>query len=95
MTNECNQYTPKFKLEAISLVVNHHLKVTDVATSVGIAESTLQKLLSQHRQKLNDQAATICNALTDDDGYKEALLRPDKRREASALLAFNSLNGYR
>ncbi len=53
MTNKRNQYTREFKLEAISLVVDHKRKIPDVADSLGIDKSTLQKWLSQYRQEVN------------------------------------------
>ena len=51
MTNNRNQYTREFKLEAISLVTEHKRKIPDVASSLGIGKSTLQKWLSQYRQE--------------------------------------------
>ena len=43
MTNKRNQYTREFKLEAISLVVDHKRKIPDVADSLRIGKSFLQK----------------------------------------------------
>ena len=43
MTNNRNQHTREFKLEAISLVINQQRKIPDVAESLGIGKSTLQK----------------------------------------------------
>ena len=103
MTNECNQYTPKFKLEAISLVVDHKRKISDVASSLGIGKSTLQKWLSQYRQEINGEAPKVGNPLTDEQRELQELRKQVKRltmerdilKKASALLALDSLNGYR
>ena len=46
MTNKRNRYTQEFKLEAISLVINHKRKITDVANLLGIGKSTLEKWLT-------------------------------------------------
>ena len=51
MTNNRNQYTREFKLEAISLVTDHNRTIPDVASSLGIGKSTLQKGLSQYLKK--------------------------------------------
>lgn len=66
MTNKRNQYTREFKLEAISLVTDNKRTIPDVAISLGIGKSTLQKWLSQYRQETNGQAPKVGNALTDD-----------------------------
>ena len=66
MTNKRNQYTREFKLEAISLVVEHKRKIPDVASSLGVGKSTLQKWLTQYRQEINGEAPKVGNALTDD-----------------------------
>ena len=66
MTNKRNQYTREFKLEAISLVVDDKRKIPDVASSLGIGKSTLQKWLSQYRQEMNGLPPTTGNALTDE-----------------------------
>ena len=42
MTNKRDQYIQEFKLEAISLVVDHQRKILDVANSLGIGRSTVQ-----------------------------------------------------
>ena len=41
MTNKRNQYIQEFKLEAISLVVDHQRKILDVVNSLGIGRSTV------------------------------------------------------
>ncbi len=37
MTTKCQEYTREFKLEAISLVIDHKRKVAEVAESLGLA----------------------------------------------------------
>lgn len=103
MTNKRNQYTREFKLEAISLVIDHKRKIPDVAISLGIGKSTLQKWLSQYRQEINGQASTTGNALTDEQRELQELRKQVKRltmerdilKKASALLALDSLSDYR
>lgn len=41
MTNKRREYTREFKLEAISLVIDHKRKIAEVAESLGIGVSTL------------------------------------------------------
>ena len=102
MTNKRNQYTREFKLEAISLVVDHKRKIPDVASSLGISKSTLQKWLSQYRQEIEGQAPKSSNALTDEQRDLQELrkqvkgltMERDILKKASALLALQSLNGY-
>ena len=103
MTTKRNQYTREFKLEAISLVVDHKRKIPDVANSLGIGKSTLQKWLTQYRQEINGEAPKVGNALTDEKRELQELRKQVKRltmereilKKASALLALDSLNGYR
>ena len=47
MTNKRYQYTREFKLEAISLVVEHKRKIPHVASSLGVGQSTVQNWLIQ------------------------------------------------
>ena len=103
MTNKRNQYTRQFKLEAISLVTDHKRKISDVADSLGIGKSTLQKWLTQYRQEINGEAPKVGNALTDEQRELQELRKQVKRltmerdilKKASPLLALDSLNGHR
>ena len=103
MTTRRNQYTQEFKLEAISLVVEHKRKIPDVASSLGTGKSTLQKWLSQYRQEVISQAPKAGNALTDEQRELQELRKENKRlrmerdilKKASALLALDSLKDYR
>ena len=79
MTNKRNQYTREFKLEAISLVVEHKRKIHDVASSLGVGKSTLQKWLSQYRQEINGEAPKVGNALTDEQRELQELHKQVKR----------------
>lgn len=103
MANKCNQYTRKFKLEAISLAVEHKRKIPDVADPLEIGKSTLQKWLSHYCQEMNGQAPKTGNALTDEQRELQELRKQVKRltmkrdilKKTSVLLALDSLNGYR
>ncbi|WP_352338426.1 transposase [Psychrobacter sp. 16-MNA-CIBAN-0192] len=79
MTTKRNQYTREFKLEAISLVTDHKRKIPDVAISLGIGKSTLQKWLSQYRQEMTDQAPKVGNALTDEQRKLQELRKQVRR----------------
>ncbi|WP_288998545.1 transposase [uncultured Psychrobacter sp.] len=87
----------------MSLVVDHKRKIPDVVDSLGIGKSTLQKWLSQYRQEMSGQAPKVGNALTDEQRELQELREQVKRltmerdilKKASALLALDSLNGYR
>ena len=71
--------------------------------SLGIGKSTLQKWLTQYRQEVSGQAPKVGNALTNEQRELQELRKQVKRltiegdilKKASALLALDSLNGYR
>ncbi|WP_201587158.1 transposase [Psychrobacter sp. HII-4] len=48
MTTKRQKYTREFKLEAISLVVEHKRKVAEVTQSLGIGTSTLDNRLTRY-----------------------------------------------
>ena len=79
MTSKRREYTREFKLEAISLVVDHKRKIPDVASSLGIGKSTLQKWQSQYRQEMSGQAPKVGNALTDEQRELQELRKQVKR----------------
>ena len=79
MTTKRNQYTWEFKLEAISLVVDHNRTIPDVADSLGIGRSTLQKWLNQYRKEMSGQAPKVGNALTDKQRELQELRKQVKR----------------
>ncbi len=103
MTNKRNQYTREFKLEAISLVIDHKRKIPDVAHSLGIGKSTLDNWLRKYRKEKQGSAPTEGLALTDDQRRIQDLEREirqlkvekDILKKASALLALDNLNVYR
>ncbi|OXL18938.1 hypothetical protein CAN34_11785 [Psychrobacter sp. DAB_AL32B] len=87
----------------MSLVADHQCKIPNVASSLGIGKSTLQKWLIQYRQELNGQAPKAGNSLTDEQRELQELRKQVKRltmerdilKKASSLLALDSLNDYR
>ena len=79
MTTKRNQYTWEFKLEAISLVVDHNRTIPNVADSLGIGKSTLQKWLSQYRQEINGEAPKVGNVLTDEQRELQELRKQVER----------------
>lgn len=58
-----NKYPPEFRREAVQLVLTSGRKVSDVARSLGITDTTLHNWLRKHRE----QAARAAdpNALTE------------------------------
>ena len=69
----------KFKFEAISLVVDHNRTIPNVADSLGIGRSTLQKWLNQYRKEMSGQAPKVGNALTDKQRELQELRKQVKR----------------
>ena len=53
MTTKRQKYTREFKLEAISLVVEHKRKAAEVAQSLGIGTSTLDNWVHKYKKKRN------------------------------------------
>ena len=53
MTTKRREYTREFKLEAISLVIEHNCKVAEVAQSLGIGTSTLDNWVHKCKKKRN------------------------------------------
>ena len=102
MTNKRREYTREFKLEAISLVIDHKRKVAEVAESLGIGISTLDNWVRKYRLEQRGVAPTQGLALTDEQRELQQLRKENKRlrmerdilKKASALLASDSLKGY-
>ena len=51
MTTKSQKYTREFKLEAISLVIEHKRKVAEVAQSLGIGTSTLDNWVRKYKKE--------------------------------------------
>ena len=51
MTTKRREYTREFKLEAISLVIDHKRKITEVAESLGVGTSTLDNWVRKYRKE--------------------------------------------
>ncbi len=102
MTSKRREYTREFKLEAISLVVDHKRKVAEVAESLGIGASTLDNWVRKYRLEQQGVAPTQGLALTDEQRELQQLRKENKRlrmerdilKKASALLASDSLKSY-
>ncbi|SNT69650.1 transposase [Psychrobacter sp. LV10R520-6] len=102
MTTKRREYTREFKLEAISLVIDHKRKVAEVAESLGIGISTLDNWVRKYRLEQRGVAPTQGLALTDEQRELQQLRKENKRlrmerdilKKASALLASDSLKGY-
>lgn len=103
MTTKRREYTREFKLEAVSLVVEHNRKVAEVAQSLGIGISTLDNWVRKYKKEKQGHTSTEGLALTDDQRRIQELEREvrqlkiekDILKKASALLALDNLNVYR
>ena len=103
MTTKRREYTREFKLEAISLVIDHKRKIAEVAESLEVGTSTLDNWVRKYRQEQQGITPATGLALTDGQRELQALRKQVKRltmerdilKKASALLALDSLNGYR
>ena len=102
MTNKRREYSREFKLEAISLVVDHKRKIAEVAASLGVGVSTLDNWVRKYRLEQQGVAPTQGLALTDEQRELQQLRKDNKRlrmerdilKKASALLASDSLKSY-
>ena len=103
MTSKRREYTREFKLEAVSLVVDHERTVAEVAESLGVGVSTLDNWVRKYYKEQRGIAPATGLALTDEQRELQELRKQVKRltierdilKKASALLALDSLNGYR
>ena len=103
MTTKRREYTREFKLEAVSLVIEHNRKVAEVAQSLGIGISTLDNWVRKYKKEKQGVAPTEGLALTNDQRRIQELEREvrqlkmekDILEKASALLASDNLNVYR
>jgi len=75
MTTKRREYTREFKLEAISLVVDHNRKVAEVAKSLGIGISTLDNWVRKYKKEQQGVRPTKGLALTDDQRRIQELER--------------------
>ena len=94
MTIKRREYTREFKLEAISLVVDHKRKIAEVAESLRIGLSTLDNWLRKYRQEQQRVAPATGLALTDEQRELQALSKRIKRLTMERDIS-DSLNGYR
>ncbi|MGP4788369.1 transposase [Psychrobacter sp. 1Y11] len=103
MTSKRQEYTREFKLEAISLVIDHKRKVAEVAKTLGVGVSTLDNWVRKYKKEKQGIRPTEGLALTDDQRRIQELEREvrqlkmekDILKKASALLASDNLNVYR
>jgi len=79
MTNKRKQFSREFKLEAINMVINHNRKIAEVAESLNIGHSTLDRWLRQYRKELNGETPKAGNALTDEQRELQQLRKQVKR----------------
>ena len=94
-------YSPEFRLEVAQEVVDKNRRIRDVADSLGLGKSTVDKWARQLRQERNGQFSNA-TPLTPDQLKIRELERKIKRLEgdnailkkASALLMQDSLKGF-
>lgn len=95
-------YSPEYRLEVAQEVVDKHRSVRDVAESLGLGKSTVDKWARQLKQERNGHLSKA-TPLTPDQLKIRELERKIKRLEgdnailkkASALLMQDSLNGLK
>jgi transposase len=95
-------YSPEFRLEVAQQVVDAERPVRDVADSLGLGKSTVDKWARQLREERNGHLSTA-TPITPDQLRIRELERKLKRLEedntilkkASALLMQDSLKGFR
>lgn len=103
MTKKRSRYSNEFKLEAINLVEEQGRKIPEVASSLGIGRTTLEKWVYQYRKEQQGIAPTQGRALTPEQReiqqlrkeVKQLKMERDILKKASALLAQDNLNVYR
>ena len=79
MTTKRREYTREFKLEAVSLVIDHKRKIAEVAESLGIGTSTLDNWVRKYRQEQQGVAPTQGLVLTDEQRELQELRKQVKR----------------
>ena len=79
MTSKRREYTREFKLEAISLVIDHKRKIAEVAESLGVGTSTLDNWVRKYRQEKQGVAPATGLALTDEQRELQELRKENKR----------------
>lgn len=79
MTNKRREYTREFKLEAISLVIDHKRKIAEIAESLGIGVSTLDNWVRKYRLEQQGVTPTTGLALTDEQRELQALRKQVRR----------------
>lgn len=103
MTKKRSRYSNEFKLEAINLVEEQGRKIPEVASSLGIGRTTLEKWVYQYRKEQQGIAPTQGRAITPEQRKIQELEKQVKQlkmernilKKASALLAQDNLNVYR
>ena len=103
MTKKRSRYSNEFKLEAINLVEEQGRKIPEVASSLGIGRTTLEKWVYQYRKEQQGIAPTQGRAITPEQRkiqelekqVKQLKMERDILKKASALLAQDNLNVYR
>jgi transposase len=103
MTTKRQEYTREFKLEAISLVVDHKRKVAEVVQSLVVGVSTSDNWIRKYKKEKQGIRPTEGLARTDNQRRIQELelkvrqlkMEKDTLKKASVLLASDSLNVYR
>ena len=79
MTTKSQKYTREFKLEAVSLVVDHKRKIAEVAEALGIGASTLDNWVRKYKKEQQGATPTQGLALTDEQRELQALRKQVKQ----------------
>lgn len=95
-------YSPEFRLEAAQQVVDAGRSVRDVAESLGLGKSTVDKWVRQLRNERGGQLSSATPLTPDQIRIRELerklrILEEDNQilKKASALLIQDSIKGFR
>tara|TARA_R110002072_G_scaffold274674_2_gene435518 strand:- start:3011 stop:3322 length:312 start_codon:yes stop_codon:yes gene_type:complete len=95
-------YSPEFRLEVAQEVVDRGRSIRDVAESLGLGKSSVDKWARQLKQERNGQLSSATPLTPDQLKIRELerkikLLQGDNEilKKASALLMQDSLKGFR
>lgn len=94
MYKERSRFTPEFKLEAISLVLDKNYTVTEACSALGIGPTALRRWIKQFKQEQQGVVPQGCKALTPEQRQIQELqkridrleLEKDILKKATALL---------
>lgn len=103
MQKDRSKFTPEFKLEAVSLVLDKGYSVMQACAALAIGPTALRRWIEQFKQEQNGVVPAGCNALTPEQRQIQELqkrierleLEKDILKKATALLMTDELKHKR